>query len=87
MTLAGESFGSEWTSSENPSNPYSFCGSYLLLGGISIGVANSVFTYTVANLPVHTTVFINFNLFIIDQNPQNVYQYGIRIDQQNIINQ
>ena len=75
---------STWFASERPSNPYSTCGNYLLLGGISIGIANSYFRYTVTNLPVHNTVYVNFNLLLIDQNPQDTFQYGISIDQQNI---
>jgi hypothetical protein len=87
VSLTGNSFGSLWSASERPSDPYSNCGTYRVLGGISIGIANSFFTYTVTNLPVHSTIYITFNMLLIDQSPQSTYQYGINLDNQNTTSQ
>ena len=79
--LTGSTFSiSSWSSSAVLTNPVSTCGAYQLLGGLSIGRANSQLTLTVSNLPVHTIVHVIFNALIIDQNPQDSFQYSISVD-------
>ena len=69
-----------WQSSEVLVDPFSTCGIYSILGGISIGIANSFFSYTINNLPVHSILHVSFNLLLIDQTPQDNYQYQISVD-------
>jgi hypothetical protein len=71
---------SSWKSSEVSFNPVSLCGTYKLLGGISIGVAKSLYTYTIADLPVHTIVYLYYTLFLIDQTQLDIYQYQLQVD-------
>ena len=71
---------STWTSSAVLVNPTSSCGAYDLLGGLSIGRANSFFSYTINNLPVHTLLHVVFNSLLIDQNPNDQYEYSVEVD-------
>jgi hypothetical protein len=61
-------------------NPTSLCSYYQLLGGLSIGVANSYLQYTATNLPTHSNIYLFFNLLLIDQTPQDTYQYQLTLD-------
>lgn len=76
-----------WTSSEVTVNPVTFCGQYQLLGGISIGRANSLLTYSSSELPLHSRLYLRYNLLLIDQNPLNSYQYSISLDSQSTARQ
>lgn len=76
-----------WESSEVAINPTTYCGQYQLLGGVSIGRANSVLTYTIQNLPLHTKLYLRYNLFLIDQNQGDTYQYTILLDSQSTTRQ
>jgi hypothetical protein len=80
LTGTASSFSlGNWSSTQVATNPTSTCGYYQLLGGISIGIANSQFSYSIGNLPVHNNVQLSFNLLLIDQNP-DTYQYTLSLD-------
>ena len=53
---------------------------YPLVGGVSIGVANSYLSYTANDLPSHSHIYLFFNLFLIDQTPMDTYQYMVKVD-------
>ena len=81
LTGSASSFNfSTWTSSAVLVNPISSCGAYDVLGGLSIGIANSFFSYTITNLPVHTLLHVVFNALLIDQNPNDQYEYSVEVD-------
>lgn len=56
------------------------CGFYSLVGGISIGVSGSTLTKTYYNLPIHTTLYLSFTLFLIDQVYNDTSNYQISVD-------
>ena len=56
------------------------CGFYSVVGGISIGVAGSTLSKTYTNLPVHTTLYLSFTLFLIDQVLGDTNSYQLMID-------
>jgi hypothetical protein len=58
---------SPWVSSETVSSPVTTCGFYSLVGGISIGVAGSSLLRSFSRLPAHTSLYLYFTLFLIDQ--------------------
>jgi hypothetical protein len=50
------------------------------VGGISIGVSGSALSKTYTNLPVHTTLYLSFTLFLIDQALADTNSYELSID-------
>ena len=56
-------------------DPVSQCGYYSLLGGPSIGMAYSFFTYSISDLPVHSSVVLRYNMMLLDQQPNDLFTY------------
>lgn len=71
---------SSWTSSETGGNAVTTCGFYSLVGGISIGVAGSSILRSFTNLPAHTTLYVYFTLFLIDQAVGDLNGFQINLD-------
>lgn len=50
------------------------------MGGISIGVAGSSILRTFTNLPAHTTLYLYFTLFLIDQVVGDLNGFQVNLD-------
>ena len=61
-------------------SPISYCGNYKVFGGLVIGVANSQLSYQISELPAHSTVYVYYRLFLVDQTPSDIYQYQLIFD-------
>jgi hypothetical protein len=69
-----------WDSTETTGSSVTACGYYSLIGGISIGVAGSSIQRIYSNLPAHTTLFLYFTLFLIDQAVGDLNAYQVSVD-------
>lgn len=80
--LTGLSFtdSTTWKSSESTGSIITQCGQYSLLGGLAIGNGGSTLTKVFNNLAVHTQIFIQFTMFLIDQQLNDIYTITIKID-------
>jgi hypothetical protein len=67
-------------SSETAGSTVTVCGYYSLVGGITIGVAGSTLKRDFTNLPAHTTIYIYFTMFLIDQALGDLNGYIISVD-------
>jgi hypothetical protein len=70
----------DWRSTESTGNIVTTCGFYSLIGGISIGVTGSSLYKVFKELPAHSTMFLYFTLFFIDQAVGDLSGYQIQVD-------
>jgi hypothetical protein len=75
-----------WKSTEVSGNLSTVCGIYSLIGGLPLGLGDSSLIKTYTNLPVHSSIWIKFTLFLIDQITGSIYQAFVSVNGVRVFN-